>query len=165
MHAVAFILVPRERVRARNLARCIFRGAVEPYAPLGGWQQINVLRRRASNPRVRSDRNSHRAAIRRRSSPSGAPITIEKEKWRCSSWLIIGYRRRCRARAPLSSTTIRQRGAITPTQLAAPSAPSPNPAEGKPRPPTAGTPRVVWSWPNVPALSMESSLESCVRAR
>ena len=165
MHAVAFILVPRERVRARNLARCIFRGAVEPYAPLGGWQQINVLRRRASNPRVRNDRNSHRAAIRRRSSPSGAPITIKKKNGaaRAGSSLDTGggaeQEHHCRQRQ------FAERGAIRPTQLAAPSAPSPNPAEGKPRPPTAGTPRVVWSWPNVPALSMESSLESCVRAR
>jgi hypothetical protein len=43
MYAVAFILVPRERVSARNLVRRIFRGSVKPYSLLAGGQQINVL--------------------------------------------------------------------------------------------------------------------------
>jgi len=49
MYAVAFILVPRERVSARNLVRRIFRGSVKPYSLLAGGQQINVLRRRVQN--------------------------------------------------------------------------------------------------------------------
>jgi hypothetical protein len=49
MYAVAFILVPREQVSARNLVRRIFRGSVKPYSLLAGGQQINVLRRRVQN--------------------------------------------------------------------------------------------------------------------
>jgi len=46
MYAVAFILVPRERVSGGNLVRRIL-GSVKPYSLLAGGQQINVLRRRA----------------------------------------------------------------------------------------------------------------------
>jgi hypothetical protein len=49
MYAVAFILVPREQVSARNLVRRIFRGSVKPCSLLAGGQQINVLRRRVQN--------------------------------------------------------------------------------------------------------------------
>jgi len=49
MYAVAFILVPREQVSARNLVRRIFRGSVKPCSLLAGGQQINVLRRRVQD--------------------------------------------------------------------------------------------------------------------
>jgi hypothetical protein len=49
MYAVAFILVPRERVSEEIL--CEVYSGLKPYSLLAGGQQINVLRRRAPNPR------------------------------------------------------------------------------------------------------------------
>ena len=49
MYAVAFILVPRERVSAGNLVRRIFLGSVKPYSLLAGWATDQCARRRVQN--------------------------------------------------------------------------------------------------------------------